>query len=489
MKSSSLKKCLTGVLPIILILISDNTIEADVHFKSHPTTAKVYESDSVLLPCYSTERHTRVRWFDDDNNVIADSQLPQLQEQYDRVLHSNGSLEVINVQLNDTGNYICEVTIGYKVFKQVNAIEVQVPPEVITYPAGFMNITLGGIFQITCEAKGVPYPIISWRHNNQKVTNTDDSNRRLTVEVKHYDMAGNIECVADNGVGEPASNGLVLLVQFAPEVIVKNPIVHTKVGLQGKIECIVFSHPTAQIHWFFEGKPVVKMNNLFSAYENDLTVTEALPSYYSKKRHVLTIRSVREADLGKYECKADNALGLSSGTVTLMANPLKPIFEDKNQPATPTTKVLSWQTQSLSPIIDYSFKFRLVKTGNENFQPKAKNYWTTLTIPADKDTTGPFHTKSYKLEGLGPSRVYEVSIQARNQYGQSEQSNILQFSTPAVSDIISSSSSTESNEYDSRFDDDQENEIYPAPFNAGSYSTTIATMSFTVFIIFCRIFL
>jgi len=86
-----------------------------------------------------------------------------------------------------------------------------------------MNITLGGIFQITCEAKGVPYPIISWRHNNQKVTNTDDSNRRLTVEVKHYDMAGNIECVADNGVGEPASNGLLLLVQcemnFATSII------------------------------------------------------------------------------------------------------------------------------------------------------------------------------------------------------------------------------------------------------------------------------
>lgn len=86
------------------------------------------------------------------------------------------------------------------------------PPEVIIFPSGVMNITLGGIFQITCEPKGVPYPIITWRHNNQVVTNTHDSNRRLTVEVKHYDMAGFIECVADNGVGEPASNGLLILV-------------------------------------------------------------------------------------------------------------------------------------------------------------------------------------------------------------------------------------------------------------------------------------
>lgn len=87
-----------------------------------------------------------------------------------------------------------------------------VAPEVITYPMGLMNVTLGGIFQITCEPKGVPYPMISWRHNGQKVTNTDDSNRRLTVEVKHYDMAGPIDCVADNGVGEPASNGIIMLV-------------------------------------------------------------------------------------------------------------------------------------------------------------------------------------------------------------------------------------------------------------------------------------
>lgn len=76
-----------------------------------------------------------------------------------------------------------------------------------------MNVTLGAIFQITCEPRGVPYPVLSWLHNGRATTNTDDSsNRRLTVEVKHYDMAGRIECVADNGVGEPASSGIIMLV-------------------------------------------------------------------------------------------------------------------------------------------------------------------------------------------------------------------------------------------------------------------------------------
>lgn len=76
-----------------------------------------------------------------------------------------------------------------------------------------MNVTLGAMFQITCEPKGVPYPIISWFHNGVHVTNTYDGERRLTVEVKHYDMAGRIECVANNGVGnEPKAAGILLIV-------------------------------------------------------------------------------------------------------------------------------------------------------------------------------------------------------------------------------------------------------------------------------------
>lgn len=159
-----------------------------------------------------------------------------------------------------------------------------------------------------------------------------------------------------------------------------------------------------------------------------------MPTYYSKKRHLLIIRNVRDSDLGKYECKAENSLGLSNGIITLMANPLKPSFDIQNKPVTATTVVLSWQTQSLSPIIDYNFKFRIVQTGNEDFTPRAKK-WTALTIPADRDTTGPFHTKSYKLIGLEPRRVYEVIIQARNQYGLSEQSDVLRFNTPAASKL------------------------------------------------------
>lgn len=162
------------------------------------------------------------------------------------------------------------------------------------------------------------------------------------------------------------------------------------------------------------------------------TASESSACYYSKKKHILLIRNVRETDLGKYECKAENALGLRNDFVTLMGNPLKPSFENKSSPATPTSKTLSWQTESLSPIIDYKFKFRKVLTGNENFRKSGNFMWNQVTIPADR-TTGPFHTKSFKIEALASNTVYEVIVQARNQYGSSDDSKTLRFATPSES--------------------------------------------------------
>lgn len=128
---------------------------------------------------------------------------------------------------------------------------------------------------------------------------------------------------------------------------------------------------------------------------------------------------------------------MTNGFVTLMGNPLKPQFENKSNVASPTTKPLSWQTESLSPIIDYKFKFRKVPTGNENFRKTGVFMWFQLTIPADQ-SSAMFHTKSYMLQGLQPATVYEVVVQARNQFGWSEDSKIVRFATPSESEFVTS---------------------------------------------------
>jgi hypothetical protein len=61
----------------------------------------------------------------------------------------------------------------------------------------------------------------------------------------------------------------------APEIKVGNPVVHTRPGMQAKIECLVYSHPTATVHWFFNGMPVNKRNNVITTQDVDLVSHEA----------------------------------------------------------------------------------------------------------------------------------------------------------------------------------------------------------------------
>lgn len=117
-----------------------------------------------------------------------------------------------------------------------------------------------------------------------------------------------------------------------------------------------------------------------------------------------------------------------------MGKPMKPSFDNATSPSTPTSKILNWQTESLSPIIDYKLRFRQIPSGNVQIpNHAARMMWNELTVPADNDQTGPFHTKSYKLDGLQPREVYEVLIQSRNCYGFSDSSKILRFATPSES--------------------------------------------------------
>lgn len=75
--------------------------------------------------CRHSEPHLSVRWINEDNKLVADSRDPTYQLP-NRILYANGSLSVLDVKIEDTGDYICEVNIGNnRVIRQISSIEVQ----------------------------------------------------------------------------------------------------------------------------------------------------------------------------------------------------------------------------------------------------------------------------------------------------------------------------------------------------------------------------
>lgn len=91
-------------------------------------------------------------------------------------------------------------------------------PSIISDPSGVVEVKIGTIFEIVCEARGIPHPIITWRQQGKSSSDHLDNTRRRIIEVKDREMAGPIECIATNGVGEAAA-GINLVVLCKCEAI------------------------------------------------------------------------------------------------------------------------------------------------------------------------------------------------------------------------------------------------------------------------------
>ncbi|XP_029708201.2 neurotrimin [Aedes albopictus] len=413
-------------------------------FRSVPTTVKTYENETVLLPCYHNSPYRYVRWSRDDM-LLVDSRYPALTPPPRYQLWTNGSLEVDQVQMDDTGDYMCEIITEAGKAIQRHAIEVQYPPSILMHPSDRVEVKVGQILEIVCDATGVPQPYVTWAFKNDNASSTFDNNRKINLLIEDKDFAGPVECTATNGVGEPVSETLDVFVDFIPEVSVRTSPIHTKIGQNAQLECIVTSAPTAAVHWFHKGLPLPSDRRYT---KQDGIVTK--PQYHTVYRHVLSIRNVKDADLGHYECKAENKIGIKGAHLELTGRPMQASFKPSTEMSSPTTHNLIWQVESYSPIIEYKLKFRKIPSGNITPNKRYPNLpWNELIIPSDV-SAGALHSMGYTLQGLQGTSVYEVVILARNRYGWSDASNILRFATGGEVEIEDSGyQTTETIEYPS----------------------------------------
>ncbi|XP_037024959.1 protein amalgam isoform X2 [Bradysia coprophila] len=369
-----------------------------------------------------------IRWIR-EAVLIIDTRHPELLPPPRVTLFQNGSLQVRSLKPEDTGEYICEIkTIEGELATQYHAIEVQYPPSVVSDPKGIFEVKIGSVFEIVCEANGVPQPIITWKRNGRGESDHLDNTRRTTVEVTSREMSGPIECIATNGVGEPAVAGINMIVLFPPEIKPESAVVHTKINLRASLECHVISAPVATVHWFHHGVPVLQDLRI-SRHDTDINVNLTVLNYHATTKHVLTIKKVKETDLGMYECRAENKLGFKGAVIELTGRPLPSAFKTSPLASTPMTHNLIWQTESLSQIFEYKLKFRQIPSGNITPMNRHTTIdWNELVIPSEL-SEGPIHTIGYTLRGLMPASIYDVAVQSRNRYGWSDNSRIIRFAT------------------------------------------------------------
>lgn len=383
------------------------------------TTVKVFRKDNVMLPCNVQDlgEEALVKWWV-NGTLLVNSDDPHTVLPERVRLWANRSLEISNVELEDTGEYVCQASRpdpwGY--VTRVYSIEVMYPPSVRPVPeSGELEVNLKEEVDMECVATGVPVPAVSWWTKDGEIPLL--TNRpRLRFYADHRNRAGQYTCKASNGIGEPASATIDLRIKYKPEIVVSKPWVHASPGIRTQLDCKVTAWPEAEVEWYFANKTV--------------PYSLRIVKHNTGHNHSLVIRNVIMEDYGFYLCRASNSLGITEAAIELsgVANPA--VFKDARS-ISKTAHNFIWEVDCYTPIVEYQFSFRQYRkyVHDGSFEAGTTHKWHKLYIPSGSNAIGPVHSRSFNLTGLAEATHYEAFVVSRNRYGLSRPSKIIRFAT------------------------------------------------------------
>lgn len=330
---------------------------------------------------------------------------------------SDFSLTIKDVELKDEDNYECQLSTTPMLQHFTNLI-VTVPPKVkMSMTPGPHSLMLGEYFQLTCEATGKPDPTLTWKKSGKKFPSDQMPGPTLTIQSLSYDDGGQYECIADNGIGAPAAASVNIEVHYEPKATIADDFVHTGPGRSLSVICSVESSPDAEVTWTYDGIPI----NDFPSRISHI-VTEQFP----KALHELRINPVTEDDFGQYECIARNKYGEESDSFNLTAVPQKAIITSKDISSYSQAYRIRWKVKSIPQLVSNKIKLRLIN----DTEPGPWQETNVPVNPGDYPSHADRYVLTFDITGLAPESVYEVKIQAENDFGYGEFSDLLTFQTP-----------------------------------------------------------
>ncbi|KAF3426868.1 hypothetical protein E2986_12667 [Frieseomelitta varia] len=181
--------------------------------------------------------------------------------------------------------------------------------------------------KLTCRARGVPPPSISWRREDGKniiirkpFAGTALNQKSHVTSVSEYhgeelkltkisrNEMGVYLCIAINGVPPAVSKRISINVHFSPVIHVPNQLVGAPLGTDVVLECFVEASPKSINYWVKDNAMII------SSQQHDVQMIEKSKF---EVRMVLTIRNLQKDNVGTYKCVAKNSLGDVESSIRL----------------------------------------------------------------------------------------------------------------------------------------------------------------------------
>uniref|UniRef100_A0A336K364 CSON015512 protein n=1 Tax=Culicoides sonorensis TaxID=179676 RepID=A0A336K364_CULSO len=478
---------------------SDNYLEEDKNLPGFLTLGQKYSialGSTVILPCKINETDKSseyvLAWIRNRAVLIAGptkvTSNPRVRLMPSQGYTSGYNLEIKDVRLTDAGEYICQMG-AIEPKEVIHTLEVLIPPKIDYVSHTRLDVPKGGPVRIECRASGNPKPKIIWTRKNNMMPNGEANITGNILELQHANRhtAGHYRCMADNRVGQTDAREINVNVLYAPEIEVERSLIHTGVGYEAQLICIVHAEPQPHVIWYKD--------------TTQLGTTEQHSQQNRGNKYSLIIRNVTYSDFGNYTCQGSNSLGRERGMLQLSGLPTVCYFDSPTIGRYKDQYNVSWTVTSYSAIREYRLFYRKQSPLNAMEFHETTNFnqivphvlthhergihdqWENVVIPEIFDDYGHHysfasshhmpqstrHSRSFLIRNLQPATHYEVRVQARNDHGWNKLSNIFHFTTRS---------------------DDSDNSIHPEVFHGaelldksllnGTDATQISSSIFTL---------
>ncbi|KAK9883141.1 hypothetical protein WA026_001339 [Henosepilachna vigintioctopunctata] len=351
---------------------------------------------------------------------------------------SGYSLELRDVKPHDAGDYVCQI--GTMEPKEItHTLEILVPPRIhFVSNGGPVEVLQGATVKMECRASGNPVPTVSWTRKNDALPSGEKSVLGLSLVLQHVDRhsAGTYQCTADNGVGQPDFRQIQLTVFYGPEVDPERGTVHTGLGLEAQLVCIIHAEPAPQVVWYKDTAQI--------------GTTEQHTAHSRGNKYTLVIRNVSRSDFGNYSCAASNNHGKGRSQIILTGVAGLAVFDSSPIAADKDIYNVTWSVTSHAPILEYRVLYRIKPRhhkssvdhkdtfrtfANSTVKLDFSNQWNSVVIPSSVSVETPPYPgvtrqkMSYFMRQLQPGTTYEVRVQAKNVHGWNKISPIFHFTT------------------------------------------------------------
>uniref|UniRef100_A0A671W796 DS cell adhesion molecule like 1 n=1 Tax=Sparus aurata TaxID=8175 RepID=A0A671W796_SPAAU len=260
-------------------------------------SGEVQVGHSVELPCIASGYpNPTIRWLKDGRPLPADS----------RWTRRITGLTVSDLRLEDSGNYICEVTNSFgskEVTGHLNVIE----PLRVTLSPKNLKTGISSTVILSCAVQGSPHFIVSWYRNTEPVLPDQHfsiqgaHNETLFISAAQKRHSGAYQCFATRKGQTAQDFSIILLEDGTPRIVASFSERVVVPGEPFSLMCAAKGAPPPTITWTLDDEPVAR--DLSRVRASQYTLSDG-----STVSHV-NVSNPQIRDGGVYRCAARNSAG------------------------------------------------------------------------------------------------------------------------------------------------------------------------------------